>query len=113
MINDLGCNSEGGNITASISDHFLQFSFCDVFGKVINKDKEYKFKINFRNFKHNEFLEELHRIDWNEIMNDEADVNCSFDLFYNKIESLLNIMAPIKKNVENACNRDLGSLKVY
>ena len=31
--NDLACNSDGGNITSTIADHFIQFSFCDIFGK--------------------------------------------------------------------------------
>ena len=38
FVNDLGCISEGGNLTASISDPFLQFSFCDVFCKINNKE---------------------------------------------------------------------------
>ena len=97
FVNDLGCISEGGNLTASISDHFLQFSFCDVFGKINNKEKEYKFKRNYRHFKHEEFLEELNNIDWSDVINEESNVNKSFDLFHNKIESLLNTMAPIKK----------------
>ena len=97
--NDLGCSSEGGNITSSISDHFIQFSFCDIFGKVAKKN-EYKFKRNYRNFHHAEFIEELNNINWNESMDEEADVNTSLDTFYNKIENLLNIMAPIKKQTK-------------
>ena len=55
FVNDLSCNSEGGNITSSISDHFSQFSFCDIFGKVTKK-KEVNLKRNYRHFKHEEFL---------------------------------------------------------
>ena len=31
FVNDLSCKSEGGNITSSISDHFPQFSICNIF----------------------------------------------------------------------------------
>ena len=34
FINELECFSKGGNITCSISDHFLQFAQLDIFNKV-------------------------------------------------------------------------------
>ena len=100
FVNDLGCNSEGGNITSGISDHFLQFSICDIFGKLPNKEKGHKFKRNYRNFKQAEFLEELNNLDWSDVMNEEFDINTSFENFYSKIESLLNVMAPVKKQTK-------------
>ena len=41
-------------------------------------------------------MEELNNIDWNDVINEESNVNNSYDLFYDKIESLLNTMTPIK-----------------
>ena len=99
--NDLACNSEGGNIISTIADHFIQFSFCDIFGKSKkDKNKEFKMKRNYRNFKHEEYFEELNLIDWRDVLNDETDVDLCFESFFNKFESLLNIMAPFKKQTK-------------
>ena len=98
FVNDISCISDGGNITSSISDHFLQFSFCDIFGKIPPK-AETKFKRDFRNFKNEEFLEELGNIDWNYV-NNEPNIDNAFTVFYNNIDSLLNIMAPLKKQTK-------------
>ena len=35
FVNDIGCLSEGGNLTSSISDHYLQFSVNNIFAKPI------------------------------------------------------------------------------
>ena len=99
FINDLSCNSDGGNITHSISDHFQQFSICDIFSKK-HHEKETRLKINFRNFKYEEFLEEMCNVDWNESLNENDSVDANFSSFYNKIDSLLNVMAPLKKQTK-------------
>ena len=35
--NNISCSSEGGNLTSSISDHYLQFSINNMFGKAPKK----------------------------------------------------------------------------
>ena len=57
-------------------------------------------KINYINFIHEELIEELNQIDWSDIMNAETDIDLSLDSFFNKFESLLNIMAPYKKQTK-------------
>ena len=61
LINNFDTHSLGGNLTASISDHFPQFCLIDTFEKM-NKDKSDKYGRNFRNFNQNEFSEELKKI---------------------------------------------------
>ena len=98
FVNQSNCSSDGGNLTSSISDHFLQFTFLDVFGKILPKP-ETKSKRDFRNFKNEEFVEELANIDWNSVYN-EPNIDVAFNVFYNNIDSLLNIMAPFKKQTK-------------
>ena len=38
--NDLSCFSKGGNITTSISDHFIQFSILDILGDLDTNPKK-------------------------------------------------------------------------
>jgi len=61
FINNLDCISKGGNITCSISDHFLQFSQIDIFDKVKLKHTP-KYARNWRIFNKNEFKSELNNI---------------------------------------------------
>ena len=49
FINDISCQSTGGNVTSSISDHFFQFSVTDILQKLDNK-REVKFTRDFRKF---------------------------------------------------------------
>ena len=101
FLNDLCCFSEGGNITSSISDHFIQFSLIDIFTKNNKCNKtEYKLRRNFRNFNHNEFFEELNSINWDNVRNDNEDIDKNVSLFLEKIDSLLNVMAPLKKQTK-------------
>ena len=97
FINDLQCFSKGGNITSSISDHFLQFSQIDIFDNFRNTSKNKKSTRNWRIFNKREFEEELGQIDWNDIINPQVNTNTSFSTFYNKIVKLLDEMAPYKK----------------
>ena len=51
FINYICCSSSGGNLTASISDHFFQFSLLGI-DKNRKQHKIPKFGRNYRNFKH-------------------------------------------------------------
>ena len=39
-------------------------------------------------------------MDWNESLNENYSVDANFSSFYNKIDSLLNVMAPLKKQTK-------------
>ena len=65
------------------------------------KKKEINYKRNFKNFKIDEFIEELYKIDLSNIADSNTNINESFNCFFETIEGLLNIMAPIKKQTKN------------
>ena len=96
FINNLECVSKGGNITCSISDHFLQFSQIDIFDKVKYKDTP-KYARNWRIFNKNEFESELNSVNWSEIIDPDIGTDLSLNRFYYKIEKLIDEMAPVKK----------------
>jgi len=94
--NNLDCFSKGGNITCSISDHFLQFVSIDIFDRQ-KKNNILKYSRNWRLFNKNEFKNDLISTDWSEVITPDTKTNDSFNLFYYKIEKLIDEMAPIKK----------------
>ena len=71
FINDVTCYSSGGNLTSSISDHFLQFAQTDIF-ETCSFKKKIKFARDFRYFNKREFAEELTNIDWNNKINEQV-----------------------------------------
>ena len=48
FVNELSCSSNGGNITHSISDHFLQFAQLDIFDKSDHNNNTKKYARNWR-----------------------------------------------------------------
>lgn len=96
FINELDCFSKGGNITCSISDHFLQFAQLDIFNKVKPKNTP-TYSRNWRIFNKDEFKNELLNTNWTSISNHTTTTDQAFDTFYFKIEKLLDEMAPYKK----------------
>ena len=96
FINDISCNSFGGNITSSISDHFFQFCQTDMFGS-FKHNQRIKYSRDFRNFNKREFCEELGTVNWQEILNESDGTEISYNKFYGKLDDILNHMAPYKK----------------
>ena len=88
--------SLGGNITSSISDHFSQFGKTDIFGSS-KHSKRVKYERDYRNFNKHEFNEELLTIDWPDVVNEIAGTEISYQRFFNKLEEILNFMAPYRK----------------
>ena len=95
FINDLSVSSDGGNIVTSISDHFPQFCSLNIF-KEPYKEKITQTKRCYRNFNHDEFKNELLSIDWDLLFLNKRSEE-SFNLFFQKLETILDEMAPIKK----------------
>ena len=100
FINDMLCHSTGGNITSSISDHFLQFSQIDIF-KTERVKPAAKFSRNYRNFDKYKFADELLKTDWSEITSGRLGTENAYQLFYDKIVTLLDQMAPYRKLTKN------------
>ena len=100
FINDMSCHSIGGNLTSSISDHYFQFSQVNILYSSDNKNSV-KYARNYRNFNNREFSEELSKVNWSDVINNNNDTNESYKLFYYKIEKLLDEMAPYRKVTKN------------
>ena len=108
FINDISCFSTGGNITHSISDHFLQFAQIDIFEKFTAPKNSVKFARNWRYFNKNEFEEELSKLNWAEVYNPNSGTDQCLKNFLDKIERLTDEMAPLKKLTKKEiglCNR--------
>jgi len=97
FINDLSCNSKGGNITTSISDHLIQFSQISIFDSPPDLKKSNKSSRNWRIFNKREFADELSNTNWDDVIDPNTDSNTSFIKFYDKVTKLLDEMAPYKK----------------
>ena len=97
FVNDLSCSSNGGNITHTISDHFLQFAQLDIFDNSNDNKNTTKYARNWRMFNQNEFKDELSKTNWNDIYDPRKNTNTKFASFYEKFEKLLDQMAPIQK----------------
>ena len=93
--NDLTVQTEGGNLTTSISDHFPQFAIIDN----INKDQRRRTPIisrSYKNLNSDEFENELREIDWVTLLVNKTSEE-STNFFFNKINTLLDVMAPYKR----------------
>ena len=97
FINDVQCFSKGGNITSSISDHFLQFSQMDIFQNSINIKKSDKYARNWSLFNKREFEDEISQFNWMDVTSPNRGTSSSFATFYDKLLKLLDEMAPVRK----------------
>ena len=93
--NDITVTSKGGNLTASISDHFPQFCYFNISSTNNDSDRP-KYGRSYKNFRDDEFQEELSKIDWNSSFKDRS-VNDQVKFLPDKINDILNVMAPIRK----------------
>ena len=101
LIDNIFSNINGectsGNIINTISDHLGQFLIIPNCSYSYNSKKEI-FQRNFKNFKEQNFLSDLKKIDWDSLFSDcKQDVDLSYKKFLDKITKLLDIHAPVKK----------------
>ena len=94
FINSLETESKGDNLTTSISDHFYQFCVLDIFnkGKYIPLPRKQR---DFKNFSYVEFGEEFSLFDWPTLLSGKNSEE-ALKFFYDKIEGLLDELAPYK-----------------
>ena len=88
FVNNIETRSTGGNITTSISDHFSQFSFMDIFNKP-KQNKAPRYGRSYKDFNDGTFNNELNQINWIKLFENQTSENC-MSLFYNTIERLLD-----------------------
>ena len=104
FITDCDNVSKGGNITASISDHFPQFcSIPNFFIPSASNNKHPRFGRNFKHFNNREFQEELAKINWDDDFRGKS-TNESTSIFIKNFERLLDEMAPYKR----LSNKEMG-----
>lgn len=89
--------SISGNITSSISDHLPQFLIT--FDNVNSNDHEANnnFYRDWNNFNIEGFKKDFTDIDWDLLFLPVDNVNNSFNLFFEHLNNLVNIHAPLKK----------------
>ena len=103
-VSDFQNLSLGGNITASVSDHFPQFcSISDFFTPSKMPKNHLRYGRSFRHFSNREFQEDISKIDWNSNFQDKNTNECT-EQFINNIGNLLDEMAPMKR----LSNKDIG-----
>ena len=96
--NDISHEITSGNINATISDHLPQFSFVS---NILSNSSSQKSKFHERDwskFKQENFILDYFDKDWADLLQiDQQNVNFSMDIFLNKMDSILNTHAPLKK----------------
>ena len=86
-----------GNISATLSDHLAQFLLFPI-KRTKPESKANNYCCNFKRFDSKVFLQDLQNIDWHTALKlNEENVDNSFDRFFQIIETLLDIHAPIEK----------------
>ena len=104
FVNDFSNISTGGNITASISDHFPQFcSIPGFFNPSKNHKNRNRYGRSFKNFSNAEFQEYLINLNWPALFHGKDTNQCTTILVKN-FERLLDEMAPIKR----LSNKEMG-----
>ena len=96
FINDISWHSLGGNVTSSISDHFLQFSQTDIF-QSSGYRKKVRYARNYSKFNKREFGEELRNVDWLALIDESSGTEFSYPRFYQRLEDILDYMAHVRK----------------
>ena len=95
FINDIEARSIGGNITTTISDHFPQFTFLNIFDKIEPKIKV-QYGRTYKNFDQTLFDERLRSLNWQEMFEGRDADYCTSSLI-DSVNKALNDLAPIKK----------------
>ena len=87
-----------GNITATISDHLLQFSFVPNILSNPSTQKSNYYERDWSKFKQENFILDYFDKDWADLLQiDQQNVNLSLNSFLNNINSILDVHAPLRK----------------
>ena len=87
-----------GNITHSISDHFIQFVILEDFVKLSSPCKSNTYKQNFKNFDKNKLKNDFYKIDWDKVIHENYNnINDVFNGFYKTLTEILDHHAPLTK----------------
>ena len=89
---------ESGNVTSTFSDHLPQFILLKDFSLKNPAVKSDILKHDWRKFESNKFISDFNQTDWDQILcTEKSNINFSINQYLSKIDSLLEIHAPLKK----------------
>ena len=85
-----------GNLLVGISDHLPQFLVFQNFKT--NTTKEPRYYRTWKKFDEEKFTTDFHQTDWHRLLATELnDPDKSFENFYNRLNGLIDLHAPLKK----------------
>ena len=88
--------TESGNVTSAYPDHLPQFFFFLRFF-LKNTSSKTQLRHDWRKFESNTFISDLDQTDCDQILcTEKSDVHFSMNKYLSKIDSLLEIHAPLK-----------------
>ena len=96
--NDISHKIISGNITATTCDHLPQFSFVpNILSNSSNPISNF-YERDWSKFKQENFILDYFDKDWADLLQiDQQNVNLSMDIVLNKMDSILDIHAALKK----------------
>ena len=90
-------NTTSANVTATVSDHLPQFIILlNIFSNPPS-NKSNTYEREWSNFVQENFILDYFSVNWNSIINDDKNVNLSFNNFFKKINAILDNHAPLGK----------------
>ena len=96
--NQFNPDMTSGNFTLQISDHLASFLIIPNSNQQFLPKHHNILKRDSRNFNNEHFLAEINEINWDHILQfEQKDTNLSFNIFYDKIESILDKHMPMRK----------------
>ena len=90
-------NTISGNLTATISDHLPQFIILPNTFSNPPSNKSNIYERDWCNFVQENFILDYFSVDWNSLINNDKDVNLSFNNFFKRINAILDNHAPLRK----------------
>ena len=96
FVNHFNETTTSGNLTCTVSDHLPQFLVSHYEKSNIKQSHNIKVR-NMKNFVEKDFIEDIRRLDWTQLLNtSKDDVNHSFDTFISILNTLVDKHAPFK-----------------
>ena len=90
-------NTISGNLTATVSDHLPQFIILPNIFSNPPSNKSNIYERDWCNFVQENFILDYFSVDWNSLINNDKDVNLSFNNFLKRINAILDNHAPLRK----------------
>ena len=91
-------NTISGNSAATISDHLPQFIILPNIFSNPPSNKSNIYERDWSNFVQENFILDYFSADWNSLINNDKDVNHSFNNFFKRISAILDNHAPLGKS---------------